>query len=200
MKKIFVLSILVLMMVGCSSNNKKLSEINQSRSLKLSETVIIKDDMFFSDMQSSVRGGIGSLLGDVIADGMDNKKEKFIKTMEKNDIDIKNMVLESANEELKKAGINNSNDSEFELQFVVRLYGFGQRQGFSKELRPMMVIEAKIIDSNNEVVFKDVENITTMNSKTESHKVDEYIEDHYKIESALKGVSSIAISNIIKQI
>ncbi|UUV18435.1 hypothetical protein NRK67_14240 [Fusobacteria bacterium ZRK30] len=188
------------MMVGCSSSNKKLKELNQSRSLKLSETVIIKDDMFFSDVQSSIRGGINSLLGDAIANGMDNKKEKFIKTMETNDIDIKNIVFESASEELKKAGINNSNDSEFELQFVVRLYGFGQRQGFSKELRPIMVIEAKIINSNNEVVFKDVENITTMNSNTEHHKTDEYIGDYNKIENALKGVSSIAISNIIKNL
>lgn len=200
MKKILVFLVLFLMLVGCSSSNKKLIEFNQSRSLKLSKTIIIKDDMFFSDAQSSVRGGIGSLLGDIVANGMDNKKEKFIKTMEKNDIDIKNIVFESANEELKKVGINNSNYSEFELQFVVRLYGFGQRQGFSKELRPMMVIEAKIIDSNNEVIFKDVENITTMNSKTKSYKVDEYIEDHNKIKNALKGVSSIAISNIVKQI
>ncbi|MDP0506480.1 MAG: hypothetical protein Q7K47_04945 [Fusobacterium sp. JB019] len=200
MKKNFILLILTLTLFSCSPANRKLNSFKQSRSLKLSKTVIIKDNMFFSDMQSSVKGGLNSLLGDFLANSMDNKKEKFIKVMIENNINIENIVLKSANKELKKAGINNSDNSEFEIKFIVRLYGFGQRQGLSKKLKPIMVIEAKISDNNNEIVFKDIENITTFNSKTKHYEIDEYIKDYNKINAALEGVASIAISNILKNL
>jgi len=63
-----------------------------------------------------------------------------------------------------------------------------------------MVIEAKIIDNNNEIVFKYIENITTFNSKTKHYETDEYIKDYNKINAALEGVASIAISNILKNL
>lgn len=200
MQKIFIAFIVLVILAGCSSNKLRIEGNKSEISLKVSEEVIVLEDMFYSDMQSSVRGGIGSLLGDVVADGMEDKERKFSKTMADNNVDIRRIVLKGALEELDKSDIKIKDDAELEIKFTVRLYGFGQKHGLSKKLHPMIVLESKIINGVGEILFKDVENITTFSTGTTSYSVDEYISDFSKIEEGLKGVSAIAISNTIEKI
>lgn len=199
MKRIFTAFIVLIILAGCSSNKMRLED-RSKLSLKVSEEVIVLEDMFYSDMQSSVRGGMGGLLGDIAADGMEDKREIFFKTMADNDVDIQGIVLKAALGELERSHIKIKEDAELELKFTVRLYGFGQKHGLSKRLHPMIVLESKITDEGGEVLFKDVENITTFSRGTTSYSVDEYIEDFSKIEESLKGVSAKAISKTLEKI
>ncbi|GLI54873.1 hypothetical protein PM10SUCC1_03880 [Propionigenium maris DSM 9537] len=199
MKKFFIAFIVFVTLAGCSSNKMRLEDRSEL-SLRISEEVIVLDDMFYSDMQSSVRGGIGSLLGDIVANGMEDKEEQFSKTMIDNNVDIQGIVLRAALGELDKAKIKVKEDAELEMKFTVRLYGFGQKHGLSKKLHPIMVLETKITDEDEEVLFKDVENITTFSRGTASYSVDEYIEDSSKIEEGLEGVAAIAVSKTIEKI
>lgn len=200
MKKIFITFIVLMILAGCSSNKLRLDKNKSNLSLKVSEEVVVLDDMFYSDMQSSVRGGIGGLLGDVAAGGMEDKEGAFSNTMADNNIDIRKIVLKVALKELDRSHIKIKEDAESEMKFTVRLYGFGQKHGLSKKLHPMIVLETKVVDKGGEVLFKDVENITTFSSGTTSYSVDEYITDSSKIEEGLEGVSAIAISNTIEKI
>lgn len=199
MKKFFITFIVFVTLAGCSSNKMRLEDRSEL-SLRISEEVIVLDDMFYSDMQSSVRGGIGSLLGDIVANGMEDKEEQFSKTMTDSNVDIGGIVLRAALGELDKAKIKVEEDAELEMKFTVRLYGFGQKHGLSKKLHPIMVLETKITDEDEEVLFKDVENITTFSRGTASYSVDEYIEDSSKIEEGLEGVAAIAVSKTIEKI
>ncbi len=199
MKRIFTTFIVLIILAGCSSNKMRLEDISKL-SLRVSEEVIVLEDMFYSDMQSSVRSGMGGLLGDIAADGMEDKREIFFKTMADNDVDIQGIVLKAALGELDKAKIKVKEDSELEMKFTVRLYGFGQKHGLSKRLHPMIVLESKITDEGGEVLFKDVENITTFSRGTTSYSVDEYIEDSSKIVEGLERVAAIAISKTVEKI
>lgn len=200
MKKFFIAFIVFVTLAGCSSNKMRLEKDRSELSLRVSEEVVVLDDMFYSDMQSSVRGGIGSLLGDIVANGMEDKEEQFSKTMTDNNVDIGEIVLRAALGELDKAKIKVEEDAKLEMKFTVRLYGFGQKHGLSKKLHPMMVLETEITDEGGEVLFKDVENITTFNRGTTSYSVDEYIEDSSKIEEGLEEVAAIAISKTLEKI
>ncbi len=200
MKKIFTAFILLIILAGCSSNKLRLEEDRSEVSLRISQEVVILEDMFYSDMQSSVRGGVGGLLGDIAADSMEDKEKLFSKTMRDNNVDIQGIILRVALGELEKAKIKIKEDAELELKFTVRLYGFGQKHGLSKKLHPMMVLETKITDEGGEVLFKDIENITTFSRGTTSYSVDEYIEDSSKIEEGLEGVAALAISKTIEKI
>lgn len=200
MKKIFTAFILLIILAGCSSNKLRLEEDRSEVSLRISQEVVILEDMFYSDMQSSVRGGVGGLLGDIAADSMEDKEKLFSKTMRDNNVDIQGIILSVALGELEKAKIKIKEDAELELKFTVRLYGFGQKHGLSKKLHPMMVLETKITDEGGEVLFKDIENITTFSRGTTSYSVDEYIKDSSKIEEGLEGVAALAISKTIEKI
>ncbi len=200
MKKTFMTFILLMILGGCSSNKLKLAERKTHLSMKVSEEVIVLEGMFYSDMQRSVRGGVGGLLGDIAANGMEDKERAFIKTMADNNVDIRGIVLEAALGELHRSNIEIKDDADLEIKFIVRLYGFGQKHGLSKKLHPMIVLETKITDEGGEVLFKDVENVTTFSKGTTSYSVDEYIGEASKIEEGLKGVSAIAISKTIEKI
>lgn len=200
MKKIFTAFILLIILAGCSSTKLRLEEDRSEVSLRISQEVVILEDMFYSDMQSSVRGGVGGLLGDIAADSMEDKEKLFSKTMRDNNVDIQGIILSVALGELEKAKIKIKEDAELELKFTVRLYGFGQKHGLSKKLHPMMVLETKITDEGGEVLFKDIENITTFSRGTTSYSVDEYIKDSSKIEEGLEGVAALAISKTIEKI
>ncbi len=200
MKKIFTAFILLIILAGCSSNKLRLEEDRSEVSLRISQEVVILEDMFYSDMQSSVRGGVGGLLGDIAADSMEDKEKLFSKTMRDNNVDIQGIILRVALGELEKAKIKIKEDAELELKFTVRLYGFGQKHGLSKRLHPMMVLETKIIDEGGKILFKDIENITTFSRGTTSYSVDEYIEDSSKIEEGLEGVAALATSEAIEKI
>ncbi len=200
MKKIFTAFILLIILAGCSSTKLRLEEDRSEVSLRISQEVVILEDMFYSDMQSSVRGGVGGLLGDIAADSMEDKEKLFSKTMRDNNVDIQGIILSVALGELEKAKIKIKEDAELELKFTVRLYGFGQKHGLSKRLHPMIVLETKITDEGGEVLFKDVENITTFSRGTTSYSVDEYIKDSSKIEEGLEGVAALAISKTIEKI
>ncbi len=200
MKKIFTAFILLIILAGCSSTKLRLEEDRSEVSLRISQEVVILEDMFYSDMQSSVRGGVGGLLGDIAADSMEDKEKLFSKTMRDNNVDIQGIILRVALGELEKAKIKIKEDAELELKFTVRLYGFGQKHGLSKRLHPMMVLETKIIDEGGKILFKDIENITTFSRGTTSYSVDEYIEDSSKIEEGLEGVAALATSEAIEKI
>ena len=200
MKKTFMTFIVLMVLAGCSSNKLRLAEDKSDLTLKVSEEVVVLEDMFYSDMQSSVRGGVGGFLGDIAAGGMEDKEGAFIKTIADNNVDIKGIVLEAALEELHRSNIKIEDDAELEMKFIVRLYGFGQKHGLSKKLHPMVVLETRIISEGGEVLFKEVENITPFTSETTSYSVDEYIDDSSKIVEGLKGASAMAISKTIEKI
>ena len=58
MKKTFMTFIVLMVLAGCSSNKLRLAEDKSDLTLKVSEEVGVLEDMFYSDMQNSVRGGV----------------------------------------------------------------------------------------------------------------------------------------------
>lgn len=195
LKKLSLVTTLFVLLAGCSS--VKLSE-NDRRSIKtvrISHTVPLPDDIFWSDRATSMAIGLGAGAG--VAAGMASgasaaktgaytgigtgigvvaaaqlaktPKEAMKNTIATNHIDQGDIFRQSFATSLASGSsfvvTDDQGPADAEVHLSVTMYGFGQTQGFSSVLYPTLSVAADMSTPDGRVVWKDKDFITPLSKQ-----------------------------------
>ena len=73
------------------------------------------------------------------------------------------------------------------------MYGFGQPQGLSSQLKPLLGVVGELVAPDGSVLWKKYDYVTNVNGKTPSHTLEEYLNDPELIREAFITASQIVV-------
>ncbi len=207
-KKVFVGIIItsLLTIVGCVAS-KPLSRTDRSaiKAVSILEEVMMPERMYYQGLRENILGVTLGVFGALMAESGRKDAEGIIEfALEKADIDIAKIVRREFEQELKNSNLfqsivpNDGTSAVFQLN--IKIYGFAQPHGLSKQLKPMLGIEGILTKSDGKSLWKKYEYITNLNSKTPSYTYGEYLENPELMRDAFNTASTIIIGKLIEDL
>ncbi len=197
----FIFSIL-----GCVSS-KSLTTIDKAsiQSVSIAEDVFLPERMYYQGPRESILIGVGGLLGSLAAEsGRADTEELFKYVMKKENINISQIVRDEFKSRLQNLNmykiIASSNESSYKFKLMIKVYGFAQYQGLSKQLKPMLGVEGTLESSDSKVLWKKYAYITPLNGTTPSHTYEEYMNNPNFMLEAFSSASKIVIADLIESL
>lgn len=187
-KSIFAVSI-VSLMIGCGGQVAlKKGSLDTIQSVSVSKNIAKPDRLSYQGRKESGLMGACGCLGGLFA-GSTSKKTavKITAVMEREEIDVTEIVREQFIEQLEESNLFNSiapENSTAEFELSIRIYGFAQPQGLSSQLKPMLGVVGSLVRSDGSVLWKEYEYISNLSGKTPSHSLKEYLNNPTLIREA----------------
>lgn len=96
--------------------------------------------------------GLGSMLGPGLIELNDRNRDQILTDIfTKNSIDVGNIIYTAFSNELHNTTFNSKLKDDAKFQFIIEVtdYGLAKGWGLGNNMRPLVRLKAKIIDSNN---------------------------------------------------
>lgn len=164
----------VILLAGCSTPQSiPLSVENRSpiKNIHLEKNVSKPSAIYWRGTTQAWGGALFGALGAfATADAGMTDAEKMIKFMEKNKIDISEIVYSEVSKQtaaLKTYQISSVDKSDATLTFAVDMYGFNKTHPFGTHMNPMIRMTAKLIKPNNEIIWQESEFVSDFASEND---------------------------------
>ncbi len=197
----FLILLIMFLFVGCGANislTKKERALIQS--VSINQNIPKPNDIYYYGAEEIMLGRAIGVLGQISAmETVREPKRRFKYVMERNQIDIEQIVREQFGDELTKSNLFNSivdekGDAEFRLS--IEGYGFSApSHGFSDKLRPNLALTGSLVKLNGTILWK--RRIIRIKGKTSSYTLEEYLKNPELIREALTASSRIAVRDLI---
>lgn len=161
-----------MLLAGCAGAPSV--KLDQASKGSLKAVAIKKDaplpaDMFYQGRAQSIGLGIGGAIGYAIAQGATSDKDIIRQTLQKNNINVGEIVATTFTDQLRASGkfavSDDGTPEDAQFQFEVVVYGLGQTQGFASTLYPVLGVNGSLKDKQGKVLWQKYEYITPLNKE-----------------------------------
>jgi len=163
-------------------------------------SITLKKDTILSNQSVSISKYI-SVPVVMYYDGKKKAGPETIDVMFQSGIDIPQIVRGEFEQQLKNANLFSTIQPDAgdypELKLSIKVYGFVHIHGLSRQLKPMLGVEGKLVTPDGSVLWKKYDYVTNLNGETPSHTGEEYINDPELIREAFNTASQIVVSGLI---
>jgi hypothetical protein len=166
------------------------------RSVSMSAPPTLPAEMFFYGRAQSF-AAVGGLVGAALSESVAKEpKEQLLDTMKANGIDLPSILKAEFFGAATSRGLLTQADStavpQGDLVLTVNRYGFGQTQGFSPLLFPLLNVTATIKKANGEIAWQRTDVALPLNSENEyGYEFQQYMNDPELLRKTLTNISSI---------
>lgn len=198
----------VILLAGCSTPQSiPLSVENRSpiKNIHLEKNVSKPSAIYWRGTTQAWGGALFGALGAfATADAGMTDAEKMIKFMEKNKIDISEIVYSEVSKQtaaLKTYQISSVDKSDATLTFAVDMYGFNKTHPFGTHMNPMIRMTAKLIKPNNEIIWQESEFVSDFASENDQgQSLETYQNEPAKLRVALAKASQVAVKRLLAKL
>jgi hypothetical protein len=175
----------------------------QTKAVRIASNVPLPEDMFFHGRAQSM-GAVGGLLGAAMVASVGSEpKETILNTMKTNGIDLSMIVKAEFSKALTAAGqvnvVNANEPADGELSLIVNMFGFGQTQGFSALLYPVLNVSATLTSTDGRVIWQKTDYISPQNDEnTGGHRFEEYVQQPELLRSTWTNIAGIVSRLLVK--
>lgn len=199
-----------LTLTGCASTNRMSDEqvrlIKGFRSVAVASDVSLPEKPAVFGKKSAAGALIGGAIGIAAAQGISDEADEFKQFLDKNKIDIGNIVRQEVVtllEQTKRTTSISEGGTLPKVQIVIEHYGVAPTAAFSLSLinRPLkaaMRVAVKVTSADGNMVWEGKDFITALGNPADAHTLDEYYADPQLLDGAFKQAAQIVIKEIFK--
>jgi hypothetical protein len=196
--KRLILASVVLLLAGCASSVTLDDGAKASiKSVSISENVIVPTQAHFIGPGSAF-GALGAIAGSA-----SDTPQAIKNHLEKNKIDLGRIVREQFEQEARQNSFLGSRlkpGGESRLEIEIRVYGLGQKRGFSNEYVPMLGYNVKLFDGTNRVVLEKYDYVTAFTEGIPTYQLEEYFKSDTAFRTAFTQSARIIARNLLKDV
>lgn len=165
------------------------------KKVNVKSDVVVPADIFFHGRAQSfaaVGGVIGAVAGQSLAQ---EPKAQLIDLMKSQGISMQDLLKQEFIRASAKGPISfaeGASDPNAEVSFVVNIYGFGQTQGFSALLYPMLNVTATMKKPDGSIAWQKTEFASPLNSENnQGYEFEQYTKNPELIRQVLANISGV---------
>jgi hypothetical protein len=201
----FILSgFAAIILSGCASTVPLSQESRKSiRSISISETVSLPDNMFYHGGGQTLGMLFGAVGGAVAGSASQRPADQIRTFMQASNINVDEMVRFAFTDELEKASVFEISDSksvDAQIELEINMYGLIQVHGYSSRLRPIMAVRGKLIDNNGKVLWIGHGSTPAFTSNLPAHTLAEYSADPELLKKAFLDASRIVALELLSDL
>jgi len=194
----FALSTAVLLTAcaGAPTVSMKDSDRTAIRMVSIQPDVVLPEKMFISG-RAQAAGAVGGLLGAALASAAPiEPSSQIVDTMTTHDISLQKILkaefAKAGNAKGRMTFAEGAADADATVALTVNIYGFGQTQGFSALLYPLMNVSASMKRPDGTIVWQRTEFAGPLNSENSAgYEFQQYLNDPEKLRQVLTNISGI---------
>jgi hypothetical protein len=158
-------------------------------------------EMFFHGRAQSA-GAVGGLIGAAIAGAVgEEPKGQLLATMKASGIDLPAILKAEFSKAAATRGalslVETPSAAQGDVSLAVNVYGFGQTQGFSALLFPLINVTATLKKPNGEIAWQRTEFVTPHSSENKyGYEFEQYVKDPELLRKTLTNVAGV-VSNML---
>lgn len=190
--------VLLIFITGCASSVTLDDSAKASiKSISISEKVVVPTQAHFIGPGAAF-GALGALAG-----SSSDTPQAIKSHLEKNNIDLGRIVREQFEQEAKQNSFLGSRlrpGGESRLEIEIRVYGLGQKRGFSNDYVPMLGYNVKMFDSTNRMVWEKYDYVTAFTEGIPTYQFEEYFKSDTAFRTAFTQSARIIARNLLKDV
>jgi hypothetical protein len=196
--QLFMLLVAALLVACAGAPTVSVSSADRAaiKSANVKAEVQVPADMFFHGRAQSfaaVGGVIGAVAGQAAAQ---EPKAQMLEAMKAKGISVSEIVkaefVRAANAKGGMKFAEGASPADAELSLTVNVYGFGQTQGFSALLYPMMNVSATLKKPDGTVAWQKTEFAGPLNSENkQGYEFEQYMKDPELMRQVLNNIAAI---------
>jgi hypothetical protein len=183
--------------------------VSNLQTISIDSKVDIPKIAYYNGPETAAGAVFGGLLGivvdDIERDKMHKKSELITLYIQKNKIDLQNLVLQEVVQQLKKhpkmlgkqIKVQN-NPTNISLKITIISYGIGQSFAFSNDYRPTLGVVIEMFDVEGKTLWSNYDTSTELNSDIEKVPFDKYFENPDYLKSRYQKLAVLTVKNIMK--
>jgi hypothetical protein len=189
---------LLIFIAGCASSVTLDDSAKASiKSVSISEKVIVPAQAHFIGPGAAF-GALGAIAGTA-----SDTPQAIKNQLEKNKIDLGRIVREQFEQEAQQNSFLGSRlkpGGESRIEIEIRVYGLGQKRGFSNEYVPMLGYNVKLFDGANRVVLEKYDYVTAFTEGIPTYQFEEYFKSDTAFRTAYTQSARIIARNLLKDV
>jgi hypothetical protein len=200
--------VLAALLTGCAgAPTVKMNAADKAsiKSVSISTPPTLPDDMFFHGRAQSF-GVLGGLLGAALAESAAKEpKAQMIEAMKANGIDLPSILTAEFFSAAASRGLLTQAvppaTAQGDLSLAINVYGFGQTQGFSALLYPMLNVTATIKKPNGDVAWQKTDFAVPLNSENKyGYELEQYLKEPDLLRKTLTNISGIVSRMLLEDL
>lgn len=190
---------------GAPTKNMTAEDRAAVKTVKVNPTVEIAPTMFYHGPAQSA-AAIGGMIGAVIgAEAAKGPSGQIVAKLKENRISLPEILKTEFQRAASNSGTmifsDNPATAEGELTLAINVYGFGQTQGFSPLLYPLMNVSATLKKKDGSIAWQKTDFATPQNSENNlGHKYDDYMANPELLRNTLTNMSGIVSRMLVKDL
>lgn len=190
---------IVALLTGCAGGpTVKMTATDRAaiKTVTMNAPPTLPAEMAFSGRAQSF-AAVGGVIGAALAANLaDEPKAQLLQTMKANGINLPSILKTEFLATAKSRGLlahaESSAVANGDLTLTVNVYGFGQTQGFSSLLYPLINVTATIKKPNGEIAWQRTDFAAPLNSENKyGYEFEQYIKEPELLRKTLTNISGI---------
>jgi hypothetical protein len=168
-----------LMLPACAGTDLAPDKQKDLGAVSVDPAVKMPDKVFYNGPENNWGVALGGVLGAVIASEAVEEPTRIRLFMEKQKIDLGRMVADEFKARLAASpqfGGKLRDDASTRFELEVKIYGLAQKGAFSSQYKPLLRVDARLVDAGGNVLWKKFEFVTNLSSVTPGYTYPEYFE------------------------
>jgi len=189
-----------LILFGCSASKTiQFSPHDRAeiKTISIDQNVVKPQEVYYHGPVQSWGGAFGAIGIAVGQSDAKDTKSLLLEFFDREHIDIATIFADEFNKQLSESGHFTSivpQGGNATLKIEILLYGFGQSNGLSSKLYPLISANAKLVKPDGTIIWQKSEYVTPLNSdNSQGYKLEEYTNDPQKLRTAFSTASKIVI-------
>lgn len=167
----------------------------QLRTIAVKPEVTMPQEMFFQGRAQSMGAAFG-VLGALATQGAPNEpKEQVPLIMKKNGIELPAILRAEVEKAIQASSLRVAapgSKADAELAMQVSLYGYGQKNGLSNTVYPMLNVTASMKTPDGRVIWQKADYITALNGDNNvGYDYEQFVEKPERLRETLTKVSAM---------
>jgi len=188
------------LLAGCAVGptvNMNAADRATIKSVTMNTPPTLPAEMFFHGKAQSLGVAVGGLIGGVLAAvAAKEPKAQLVDAMKANGIDLPTILKTEFFAATASRRLLTQADStaaaQGDLTLTINAYGFGQTQGFSSLLYPLLKVTATIKKPNGEIAWQRTDFALPLNSDNKfGYEFEQYLEEPELLRKTLTNISGI---------
>jgi hypothetical protein len=204
----FAIAIAGLLLTGCSTPTSvplSAENVRAVKTVKLDPSVSKPKTIYWRGTAQAWGAALfGAIGGAATANAGDSDAERMVALMEKERIDVSQMVYSEVVKQIgsqKSFQISESVQADAVLSFSVTMYGFNKTHPFGSNMNPLITIMGKLTKPNNEVIWQESEFVSDFASDNDQgQSIETYQKEPVKLRAALAKATEVAVKRVVAKL
>lgn len=204
----FLFLVLCGILTGCAgvpSVTMSAADRAQIKTVSMKTPATLPEDMFFHGRAQSF-AAVGGAIGSAMAQSAPNEpKQAILQLLSQHNISVQDILKTEFSNALESQGglklQRGEEPANADMSLVINVYGFGQTQGFSALLHPMINVSAVLKKPDGSVAWQKTDFVTPLNDANKpGYEFAEYVQNPELLRQAFTNVSRIVSQMLVKEL